>query len=129
MIAGRDSRDTAKATGTRGVAYDWLLSWADWRTIRRAWLGWNDEWREVLPLQSRAGITIPSFVDGRLWYVNVRLGMLTRRSTATVSVPSRFWLSSLYGADALNSSPPVAILVEGEFDAVASAVLRPGRTR
>lgn len=107
--------------GRAGVAYDWLLSrgLTD-ETIRRAWLGWNDEWREVLPGVSLApGITIPSFVDGRLWYVNVRLGDADAKKYSHKYLSLRgSRLSSLYGADALNSSPPVAILVEGEFDAL-----------
>ena len=52
-------------------------------TIRRASLGYNAAWREVLPGHWLApGIVIPGMVDGVLWYVKVRTTRAARAESA-----------------------------------------------
>ena len=88
-------------------------------TVERALLGWNPEWREVLPGQKLPpGIIIPALADGALWYVKARL---PKREAARLGdkylalAGSR--TASLYGADALLGAR-VGIATEGEFDAL-----------
>jgi len=90
--------------------------------VERALLGWNPEWREVLPGKKLPpGIIIPALADGALWYVKARL---PRRDAARLGdkylalAGSR--TASLYGADALLGAR-VAIATEGEFDALLLA--------
>lgn len=88
-------------------------------TVERALLGWNPEWREVLPGKKLPpGIIIPALADGALWYVKARL---PRRDAARLGdkylalAGSR--TASLYGADGLLGAR-VALATEGEFDAL-----------
>jgi hypothetical protein len=113
-------------------------------TIWRASLGYNAEWREVLPGHWLApGIVIPCMVDGVLWYVKVRTTRAARAESSRKSRGLGKYVAlkgsatrALYNADALlrrpsavdltgrrTSSPedlsgPEAVIVEGEFDAL-----------
>ena len=100
------------------------LAWLRARGLRpamveRALLGWNPNWREVLPGQKLPpGIIIPALADGALWYVKARL---PRREAARLgdkylALPGSR-TASLYGADALLGAR-VGIATEGEFDAL-----------
>jgi len=88
-------------------------------TVERALLGWNPDWREVLPGKKLPpGIIIPALADGALWYVKARL---PKRDAARLGdkylalAGSR--TASLYGADGLLGAR-VALATEGEFDAL-----------
>ncbi len=88
-------------------------------TVERALLGWNPDWREVLPGKKLPpGIIIPALADGALWYVKARL---PKREAARLGdkylalAGSR--TASLYGADGLLGAR-VALATEGEFDAL-----------
>lgn len=111
-------RAAADLPGT--PAHKWLLSRGlRPETIQRAMLGYNATWREVMPgCWLPPGVTIPAFTEDTLWYVNVRLGAQeARRRNDKYMALAGSRLASLYNAPATLEAP-VAIVVEGEFDAL-----------
>lgn len=97
-------------------------------TIKRFKLGFNarrrewpaDEWDGDKPAVAFAGITIPRFVGGVLWCVNVRrpAGSAPKYLTLTGSKLGLFNFDELHGAK-------VAVAFGGEFDAMLAAQYAP----
>lgn len=88
-------------------------------TIERALLGWNPQWREVLPGQWLGpGITIPCWTANDLWYVKVRLTRkeAQKRGDKYLALTGSR-TASLYNAESLKDVR-VAVATEGEFDAL-----------
>lgn len=97
-------------------------------TLRRAGLGWNPHDRHEAPaawglptahepLWLPAGLVIPWIDDGQVVRLNVR--RLNPGHGPKYQGPAG-WTAHLYGADAVTAALP-AILVEGQFDALAIA--------
>ncbi len=93
-------------------------------TIRRHMIGFNPVRREASDgIHYPQGIYIPCMVDGRLWYVKVRLPVEPKRPAARSGKGSPKYqalqgsVSALFNADALLRAR-VAVVVEGEFDAM-----------
>ena len=104
--------------GEAGAALAWLKARGlRQATIERALLGWNPNWREVLPgVKLPRGIIIPAVADGALWYVKARLTKAdAARSGDKYLSLTGSKTASLYGADGLLGAR-VAVACEGEFD-------------
>ena len=121
------------SVGARALAWLTDVRGMTPEAIRAASLGYNagvghplqggDQWRELpvawgLPADHKAiwlprGVVIPWVIGGELWRVNIRRPVGKPKYCG----PAGFG-SGLYGADALAPGWP-AVLVEGEFDALA----------
>lgn len=93
-------------------------------TIRNYMLGYNRDGRRLPDgTMCPPGIHIPCMVDGRLWYVKVRLPKAVRAVTRMNGKPTPKYVffkgsrPALFNADAL-AGARVAVVVEGEFDAL-----------
>lgn len=88
-------------------------------TIVAAQLGFNPEWKEVLPGHRLApGITIPTFAAGQLWCVNVRTTkQVYQRTGNKYMAMTGSTKKSLYQADDLLAAR-YGVEVEGELDAL-----------
>lgn len=101
-------------------------------TIRAAGLGWNPVARKVNGFWVEAGLTIPRYQDGVLWFLNIRtvtgsfadfLGVPshTRRNGESIDkylcMAGSKLIGSFYNADGIRPGSPI-LFVEGELDCI-----------